>query len=114
MMAEYSVCETASDLLLEPEDLKEVYELFFADVRGWLHDVPQLAAGEREVLAGLLHSLKGSANNLRMEELAQKARLLEKDVLTGLLAADLIGRLAELELDIGELEAQIKAFYLQG
>ena len=111
MMADYSVLETARELMLEPEDLEEIYELFFTDVKSWLQDYQQLATGDAGRLAALLHSLKGAANNLRMEETARKARQLEKEVLEGLSLPKTVCELEILQKDIGELEARVHEFY---
>ena len=107
----YDLKRAAAELFLEPADLQEIYEDFFAEAGGLLTSAKtQLAKGDFENLRGTLHALKGMAANLRMERLGMLARQAEGEALRH---DDILieGLLGEIPRELDELREQINNYY---
>jgi len=107
----YDLTRAAAELYLEPADLQEIYEEFFAEAGGLLTSAKtQLAKGDFEHLRQTLHALKGMAVNLRMERLGILARQAEGEALrhNDIPLEVLLGKILR-ELD--ELREQINNYY---
>lgn len=83
-MIKYDVKATADELMLNVEELKEVFDLYFDEATNIL-SVCKTSANQQEYaeMAKALHSLKGSSNNLRLTEIAELAASLENLIVTG-------------------------------
>ena len=76
----FTVESSARDLMLEPEDLKEIFEAFFEDAVVVLAEAEEASQNDdTATFCKRMHSLKGSALNLRMDVLGELAKQAEKD-----------------------------------
>gem|GEM_PF-5580434 len=76
----YSVLDTANELMLDEEILEEIFTSFFDEVNQILdHNQRKLEIGEPIDWKRILHSLKGLASNLHMYELVNLILHLEKE-----------------------------------
>lgn len=107
----YDVKAAAEELMLTPDEMKEVYELYFDEAEELL-TACQAAMEEKNdtKLAKALHALKGSSNNLRMNEIGQIALAMEKQAVAGE-AAQAMQQLPELRDKIDAMKDFVHAFY---
>ena len=112
-MINYDVEAVADELLLTPEELKEVFSLYFEDTELLVTDCQAaMARTDYNEINKVMHALKGASLNLRMQSL-------------GKLAADVEGlakQKAEMALpaylfrikgEIAAIKTQISAFYVE-
>ena len=77
---DFSVLLAAEDLMLDPMDIREIFDAFFEDAEPLLNDgTAALRAGDRRLLSRKMHAFKGAALNLRMEALGNMAAQAEKN-----------------------------------
>ncbi len=106
----YSVGKMAEELMLDPSDVKEIFEAFFEDAYPLIKDgTAALQAGDRHLLSRKMHALKGSALNLRMDELGNLASQAEKN--ETLSENELLGLMAKIQAGLEAVEASVNAFY---
>ena len=75
----YSIDTAAEELMLEPDEMKEILEAFFEDAPALLgQGKVAVAEGDSGKLARSMHSLKGAAFNMRMDALGELAARAEK------------------------------------
>lgn len=75
---DYQVRLVADELLVSPEDLKEVYDSFFPETMDILAECESaLQAANANLLRQRFHALKGSTANLRMNNMSALAKSLE-------------------------------------
>lgn len=80
MIVPFTVESSARELMLEPEDLKEIFEAFFEDAAVVVAEAEEASRkSDTETFRRRMHSLKGSALNLRMDVLGELAQKAEKD-----------------------------------
>ncbi|WP_027363895.1 Hpt domain-containing protein [Desulfotruncus alcoholivorax] len=80
----YKVPDAAADIMVDPEDLKEVYEIYFDESRKNLSACcAALAKGDWKGVAKLAHAVKGASSNLRIHSIRYLAELLELHAKSG-------------------------------
>ena len=80
----YSINQAAEELMLEPEDLKEIFECFFSEADEILPKCEEaLEEQDAEMLKENFHALKGSAANLRIKAVSDLALTLENEAKKG-------------------------------
>ncbi|ABZ85298.1 conserved hypothetical protein [Heliomicrobium modesticaldum Ice1] len=101
----FVLSEAAASLMLTPEEFREALAIFFEEAENTLAGIDEaLPNGDGKALKALLHDLKGSAFNFRVDDVGEMARSLEACALSG----DLEQICRELPNLRGEL-ARIKA-----
>lgn len=100
MMTNYNIEEVASELMFTTDELREIFEIYFDEA---IHLVPDchaaLANQDYIKFSQIMHGFKGASSNLRMNELADLAEVLEK--------RGKIGGGAEMALELPEIQAAI-------
>ena len=75
----YSIDTAAAELMLEPDEMKEILEAFFEDAPALLgQGRVAVAESDGAKLSRSMHSLKGAAFNMRMNALGELAARAEK------------------------------------
>ena len=106
----YSVTLMTDELMLEPSEAREIFDAFFEDAYPLLQEgKAALQAGDGKLLSRKMHTLKGSALNLRMEDLGSMAAQAEKQ--EELSEPELMELLAAIEVELAAVEKNITAFY---
>lgn len=115
----YSVLSVADDFMLEPEELKSIFDTFFDDLEIKLQQaeiiVSDLTAApdqKFQELMGIFHAIKGAAYNLRMNDIGDLSYRLE----TAAKAKESLGlssQIDELKKMVKQIEVDIKVFYSQ-
>ena len=107
----YSVEIMTEELMLDPSDVREIFDAFFEDSYPLIKDgIAALQAGDRQLLSRKMHALKGSALNLRMDELGNLASQAEKN--ETLSVNTLLELMIEIQAGLEAVEASVNAFYL--
>ncbi|NLC07051.1 MAG: Hpt domain-containing protein [Syntrophomonadaceae bacterium] len=107
----YDLSKVVAELMLEPEDLLEVYQSFFRETRQNLVNCHKaLATANYDTLPGIFHSIKGSALNLRMTELAELILEMENLCKKGDLR-QLVQRIPNLEQKVTSIESSVIRYY---
>ena len=110
-MGKYRVEEIAAELMLDPEDLGEVFEAFFDETQEMLLKCEKaLKNNDYQTLKKIFHSLKGSSANLRMKTLNELAVALE-DGSNSFDQGLIEGSLPDLQKELTFLQEQVKNFY---
>lgn len=107
----FDVQAAADELLLTPEDLQSIFQLYFEDA----HELLQAAQAAVRIadypaLAKAMHALKGSSVNLRFADTAQLAATLETAAKQGVPAAP-TEVLAEIERLLVHNQQTVDNFY---
>ena len=110
-MVIYDVAAVADDLLLTPEELKEVFSLYFKDTELIVNNCKNaMARADYNEVGKNMHALKGASLNLRMQQLGKLTAELEilskKQV-----GPELPGYLAEIQSEMIAVKAQVSLFY---
>ncbi|MCW2278401.1 Hpt domain-containing protein [Heliophilum fasciatum] len=72
------IVKVAEALLLEPEELEDIFEAFFEEADETLADCKRaMPSMDYEELKKLFHDLKGSAANLHLKDVTALAKVLE-------------------------------------
>ena len=102
--------KASSELMLEPDELKEILQAYFEDAPQMLEQ-GRLAVGRQDwsSLAKNMHSLKGASYNLRLDRLGELASLAEQG--NTLTIAKLNEVLQAIELEMRNTEAEIAAYF---
>ena len=109
----YSVKLFTNELMLNPADAREIFDAFFEDALPLLQDGKKaMQEGDRQLLSRKMHTLKGSALNLRMDELGKLAARAEKEL--SLSDSELAGILDAVQIELKEVERAVCAFYKEG
>jgi HPt (histidine-containing phosphotransfer) domain-containing protein len=107
----YDVNRVAQELGLEPEDLKDVYDIYFEETAEALEKCEHaLQAKEEEELGKLFHGLKGAANNLRLEAMGNMAKSGEERSKERAFA-QIVDLLTGLRQEMAVMRQQVEAFY---
>lgn len=107
----YDLSKVVAELMLEPEDLLEVYQSFFRETRQNLVNCHKaLATANYDALPGIIHSIKGSALNLRMTELVELLLEMEYLYKKGDLK-QVAHRIPDLEQKITSIESSVIRYY---
>ncbi|MTV49395.1 hypothetical protein GJ688_10435 [Heliobacillus mobilis] len=107
----YSIEEAAAALTLAPEDLQDIFEAFFAEAAETLERCePAIRNGDFAMLGELVHDLKGSASNLRMEQVRELAYQLELAAKEGNMEK-IQTDFSKLSLEVVRLKEQIQRYY---
>ncbi|NPV90039.1 MAG: Hpt domain-containing protein [Firmicutes bacterium] len=110
----YSIENAAAELMLEPAEMLEVYQIFIEDVPQRL-DECQRGLNEMDLdrVRRTLHAVKSVASSLQMHELAGLVTTMEED--TGGEGPDrLKEELAAITREYHHLQAEIERFYQGG
>lgn len=106
----YSVEKAATDLMLDPDELKEILEAFFEDAPGMVERGRRaMESQDWENLARSMHSLKGAAFNMRMDVLGELAEMAEKAGQFPRLRQQEL--LQEIETELKQLAQDVRAYY---
>lgn len=106
----FTIETTAKELMLEPDELKEIFEAFFEDAVDVMAQAEQaVKEDDMKAFAKRMHSLKGSALNLRMEVIGEIARKAEKEAPAG--RAEREGILRDLQQEIEAARQVVTAYY---
>jgi len=109
----YSVKRFTDELMLDPADAREIFDAFFEDALPLLQEGKKaMQEGDRQLLSRKMHTLKGSALNLRMDGLGNLAARAEKG--SSLSASELAGILEAVQIELEEVEASVRTFYKEG
>ena len=109
-MLKYNIAETADELMLTVEEIREIYDAFFEDADEIIRFSREaLTSGDCSSLAKRMHALKGMTLNLRMTELADLATLIELSAKDGTGAKE--DQLEHLILLNTDLRKQVDLFY---
>ncbi|MBC9784960.1 Hpt domain-containing protein [Heliobacterium chlorum] len=107
----YSIEEAAAALTLAPEDLQDIFWAFFEEATETLERCESaIHRGDFALLEELFHDLKGSASNLRMEqvrELAYRSELSAKEENMEKIQKDL----AKLLFEVERHKEQVQHYY---
>ncbi|MGI6648095.1 MAG: Hpt domain-containing protein [Bacillota bacterium] len=107
----YDLSRVVAELMLEPEELLEVYQSFFRETRQNLVNCHKaLATANHDTLPGIFHSIKGSALNLRMTELAELLLEMENLYNKGNLR-EVAQRIPDLEQKVRSIESSVIRYY---
>lgn len=80
----YDIAMVAKEIMIEPEDLQEILEIYIQDAGNILSQCEkEYAAQNAGALAKLFHALKGSSLNLRLNNIGSLAAQLEKETKEG-------------------------------
>lgn len=106
----YSIEEAAAELMLDPEDMEDILAAFFEDApKLMLEGLVSLKAGEMEKMSRVMHSIKGSALNLRMKKLGALAARAEKNgTLTPQALEEILG---QMNVELAAIEKNYHSFY---
>ena len=108
----YSVKLMTDDLMLEPEEAKEIFDAFFEDAYPLLQEgIAAMQEGDRKASSRKMHALKGSAMNLRMEVLGTLAAQAEKN--EALSEAELAEIFSALQVELKAVDESVSAFYAE-
>lgn len=81
---DYDIDNVARDMMLEPEELREILGIFLLETNQILTQCEQeYAAKNSAALAKLFHGLKGTALNLRLAYVGDLAAQLEQETKAG-------------------------------
>lgn len=107
----FSVQHAAQDLMMEPEDLQEIFAVFFEDTP-LLLEQGKLAWKNTDwlQLSRNMHAIKGAASNLRMNTLGELAARAEKG--EHLSPQQLQDLLEELETELHKIERVYQDYLL--
>lgn len=106
----YSVTQMAEELMLDPADVREIFDMFFEDAHPLLQEgISALQRGDRQLLSRKMHALKGSALNLRMDRLGNLAAQAEKNETLAVNA--LVELLTAIQTELEAVEACVNEFY---
>ena len=110
-LMDYNINEVANDLMVEPDDLREVYEAYFIESAEIISEIKTALEDNDSIkLKKMFHSLKGSSANLRMDVVADLARNMEQSA--GKNNLDTIRlQMSRVENEISELQQGIRNFY---
>lgn len=102
----YLIEKASTELMLEPEELKEILQAFFEDAPSLIAAGRQaIAVADWSKLARSMHSLKGAAFNLRMEKIGTLAARAEHG---DDLSADGLAELMQaMELELRQTKTEI-------
>ena len=104
--------KASAELMLEPEELKEILQAYF-------EDAPQILAQGRQAadrqdwlgLARSMHAFKGASFNLRLDRLGELASRAEQG--NALPLANLFEVLQALEVELRKTETEVADFFAQ-
>ena len=106
----YSVTRTASELMLEPQDLKAVFEVFFLSTSAKITESRTfLHSGDLKALSRSMHALKGLALSLHMISIGELAAIAERA--DSLSPEALLEILDQLEKELKVIQKEVQAFY---
>ena len=113
MSVSFSVESSARELMLETEDLKEIFEAFFEDAVILMEGAERASRDNDGVgFCKNMHSLKGSALNLRMDVVGELAKQAEKEG-AGVSAAQRDVWLNAIKKEIALAKEIVDRFYLR-
>lgn len=111
---EYDVAKEANGMLLEPEELREIFELYFENAQELfdkLHNAKQTK--NFTAIAELAHEFKGASLNLNLRQAAEFSKYLE--VLAKQSTANgMDSALDRLEKEIAARQQDVENFYRNG
>lgn len=110
-MINYDIEFIASELLLTTSELREVLDFYFEEATDRLPECHELINNQNYVeLAEIMHALKGSSVNLRMDNISNLAATLERQAkLESSENLDVI--LGKIQIEIWALKEHIDAYY---
>ena len=83
-MINYNIEEVAEELMFTTDELREIFEIYFEEAIHLLPDChAALATQDYLKFSQIMHGFKGASSNLRMNEIADLAEVLEKRGKTG-------------------------------
>lgn len=109
----YSVTAVATELMLEPAELKKVLDVFWGSAADKLEEAGQtILSGELTNLSQKMHALKGVAFSLHMTRLGEIAAKAERlDLLSQVAWLEIV---KQLEAELRELREAVDAYYQAG
>ena len=108
----YDIKKTASDLMIEPDELTEILEIFFRDALDALSECDRaIESPDPGALGKQLHTLKGSSSNFRMESLRVLAAQMEAAARSGNLKA-VSSLLPAFRKELHSIQEQVKKYCL--
>jgi HPt (histidine-containing phosphotransfer) domain-containing protein len=107
----YNVKEVAEEFMLSPEELFEIFDVFFVEANEILERCAKaIVVEDYELLKKLFHAFKGSASNLRMTKMYDL--LIQLECGAKLSNEELIiQKLSELQEETLVVRNQIAGFY---
>ena len=109
----YSIDNAASELMLEPEEMKEILEAFFEDAPTLLEQGKQaLDDGDWQRLSRTMHALKGASLNMRMDALGASAARAEHAEQLPL--STLQGIIRDIERELHQTERVFHEYFASG
>lgn len=108
---DYQIDKIASEIMLDPHDLQEVYELFFEECKEALAQCRQvLQECDYNALRQIFHGLKGASANLRIELINNLTKKLEEAARLND-AQSIYTLLPQLKESIQQTEKQVKSYF---
>lgn len=110
-MVKYNVEVVAEELMLTISELRGVLDLYF-DEAAELSAACDIAVGKQDysAVAQIMHGLKGSSLNLRMEKIAKIAAEVENFAKAGG-GPEMVPTLTRIQAEISVIKGQVYAFY---
>lgn len=106
----YSITHVAKLLMLEPPDLKNVFDVFFRSAEGKIEESRRfLITGDFAGMARSMHAIKGIALSLHMISIGELATMAER---TDSLSTDALCEiLDQLEEEVRDVRETVQMFY---